>query len=315
MPAQWEDTDPELDKKELEHLYPEMAHRLQGMTEKGLTGSTTILPGFHMKERTAAELDGTLPSQGVNSPPQARYSIPKEWMRKQAAERRNRKKKSVSFSQDPPSPVEGLDEENAMSPKGSSSRRAPVGWTLGGSEDDTDNDSSAVNLEDLPEGLRKVLQGLGNTPGTDFVHRGRPSVPVAPIISGKTPPSLSGLFAGPLSTSPPAYPDSVLGESRVEVDVNNCSKREPENLVKSPQASRDCPYVTQSSGDDSSEHSRPTLWLQSSSEMGNKEPKVKQAVDGKLKRKMSLTNRVSPIVDRRTNASDTSTVCGTAIGR
>ena len=128
----------------------------------------------------------------------------------QLHEKKNDSKKVVSFVGGPPSPVEELSDEYNIS-----ENKNPLQWIIGNGSG-TNSNSSTVNLDDLPDGLRKVLQELGNAAGTDFVHHGEPKLPVEP--SSRTPASLSGLFEGPLAATKTV---SSNPNCRLQVDSNS----------------------------------------------------------------------------------------------
>ena len=164
-------------------LYPETASRLEDLTRRGLTGSTTILPGMKLKRSNSDSLT-------ANS---SRASLAQEFLRAQEMDGSGRDSKKVKFSKETVGSSDDRDEsdhEDSVfdSPKSHSdpSKHSRSSWMLdeneplialdsrsGSSETGTNSlNTPEMDRKDLPEDLYK---GLKNSPGTSLVD-GRFSV-------------------------------------------------------------------------------------------------------------------------------------------
>ena len=174
-------------------LYPETASRLEDLTRRGLTGSTTILPGMKLKRSNSDSL-----TAGSSS-----ASLTQEFLRAQEINGSGRDSKKVSFKDTRGSSDDRDDsdhEDSLFDPPGSHSDPSKYpSWMLAENEPLIALDSRSGSSEtgtsspNTPEMDRKVLskdlyKGLQNSPGTSLVD-GRFSV-----NKGKENPPLANLF-------------------------------------------------------------------------------------------------------------------------
>ena len=184
------------DERSKKSLNPDTAHRLEDLARRGMTGSTTILPGMKLKRSNSDSLT-------TNN---SRGSLP-EFFRAQGAEvngQESHVSKRVWFSDGldvsdhedsvfvrPPShsapagyprPEWMLDENEPLLQSGSN-----TGSTRSSETASTPLDSSELERRQLPEDLS---EGLKNSPGTTLVD-GRFSVQKK---SNDTPKRLANLF-------------------------------------------------------------------------------------------------------------------------
>ena len=164
-------------------LYPETASRLEDLTRRGLTGSTTILPGMKLKRSNSDTLT-------TNS---SRASLAQEFLRAQEIDGSERDSKKVKFSKETRGSCDYRDESDPedsvfVSPRSQSdpSKYSRSSWMLDENEPLIALDSRSGSTEtgtsslNTPEMDRKVLpedlyEGLKNSPGTSLVD-GRFSV-------------------------------------------------------------------------------------------------------------------------------------------
>lgn len=190
-------------------LYPETASRLEDLTRRGLTGSTTILPGMKLKRSNSDSLT-------ANS---SRASLAQEFLRAQEMEDSGRDSKKVKFSTETRGLSDDRDESDHedsvfVSPRSHSdpSKYSRPSWMLDENEPlialDSRSGSSETGTSSLntPEMDRKVLpedlyEGLKNSPGTSLVD-GRFSV-----NKKKGNPPLANLFG----TNPDGFVDHADG--------------------------------------------------------------------------------------------------------
>ena len=161
-------------------LYPETAHRLEDLARRGLTGSTTILPGMKLKRSNSDSLT-------ANS---SHASLAREFFRAQGVDgsgRDSRDSKKVWFSTETQGSSDDHDDSDHedgvfVSPlsHSASSDYPRTDWMLdenvplivsdsrpssGGS-----SETATSSLEMDPRGLPEVLyEGLKNSPGTSLV--------------------------------------------------------------------------------------------------------------------------------------------------
>jgi len=174
-------------------LYPETASRLEDLTRRGLTGSTTILPGMKLKRSNSDNLTAG----------SSRASLAQEFLRAQEIDGSGRDSKKVSFKETRGSSDDRDDsdhEDSLSDPPGSHSDPSKYpSWMLDENEPlialDSRSGSSETGTSSLntPEMDRKVLskdlyKGLQNSPGTSLVD-GR-----FPVNKGKENPPLANLF-------------------------------------------------------------------------------------------------------------------------
>lgn len=164
-------------------LYPETASRLEDLTRRGLTGSTTILPGMKLKRSNSDSLTANSSSA----------SLAQEFSRAQEKDGSKRDSKKVKFSKETRGSSDDRDESDHedsvfVSPLSNSdpSKYSRQSWMLDENEPliALDNRSgsteTATSSLNTPEMDRKVLpedlyEGLKNSPGTSLVD-GRFSV-------------------------------------------------------------------------------------------------------------------------------------------
>ena len=158
-------------------LYPETASRLEDLTRKGLTGSTTILPGMKLKRSNSDTLTGNC----------SRSSLAQELFRAQETNGNGRDSKKVKFSSETRGLSDGdneFDYEDGVfvSPRSLSdpSHYSRPTWMLDENEPlisldsrsgSSDAGTSSLNTPDmerkhLPE---DIYEGLKNSPGTSLV--------------------------------------------------------------------------------------------------------------------------------------------------
>ncbi|XP_078372341.1 uncharacterized protein LOC144656007 [Oculina patagonica] len=159
-------------------LYPETASRLEDLTRRGLTGSTTILPGMKLKRSNSDSLTAS----------NSRASLAQEFFRAQGMDSSGRDSKKVSFS----TGTRGLSDDQGesdnedsvfVSPRSHSdpSKYSRPSWMLDENEPllislDSRSGSSETGTSSLntPEMNRRALpedlfEGLKNSPGTNLV--------------------------------------------------------------------------------------------------------------------------------------------------
>ena len=158
-------------------LYPETASRLEDLTRRGLTGSTTILPGMKLKRSNSDSLTES----------NSRASLAQEFFRAQGMDTNGRDSKKVSFSTE----TRGLSNDQSESDHEDSVFVSPISlsdpssysrpsWMLDENEPlitlDSRSGSSETGTSSLntPEMNRRGVpedfyEGLKNSPGTSLV--------------------------------------------------------------------------------------------------------------------------------------------------
>lgn len=215
-------------------LYPETASRLEDLTRRGLTGSTTILPGMKLKRSNSDSLTANT----------SRASLAQEFLRAQGMDGNGRDSKKVSFSTETrglSDDQDGSDHEDSVfvSPRSLSdpSKYSRQSWMLDENEPllislDSRSGSSETGTSSLntPEMNRRVLpedlyEGLKNSPGTSLVD-GRFSVK-----KKKGKPPLASLF----DTEPGGSVDNTDGPVPPEPEQPASMPSSLQNLFGPPQ--------------------------------------------------------------------------------
>ena len=207
-------------------LYPETASRLEDLTRRGLTGSTTILPGMKLKRSNSDSLTAG----------SSRASLAQEFLRAQEIDGSGRDSKKVSFSKETRALSsddrdDSDHEDGIFVPSGSHSyppKHSRLSWMLDENEPlialDSRSGSSETGTSSLntPEMDRKVLpedryKGLKNSPGTSrvdgrfSVNKNKGNPPLANLFGGK-PDGLVDHTDGPApskSEQPASMPSSL----------------------------------------------------------------------------------------------------------
>ena len=192
-------------------LYPETANRLEDLARRGMTGSTTILPGMKMKRSNSDTLTTS----------NSRSSLAQEFFRAQGMDgsgRDSRESKKVWFSKE----TQGLsdshgdfDHENGVlvsplslsapsdysRPEWMPDENAPliVSDSRSGSRRSSDTGTSSLDLSDVdPSGFpEEICERLKNSPGTGLINGKKKT--------GDVPPSLANLFG--------SHPDRTLDQT------------------------------------------------------------------------------------------------------
>ena len=162
-----------LNTDKTEAKYPVMVHRLENMERLGLTGSTTILPGFQLKPRTSNgdSLDGA--------------------SSKSLVEMFKKRENGLNYGKSYPPMKKAVSFENNKDGN-------MVDWVLDDGDITNDLVSNGKNVDpsDMPENLLEVVQGLGDSPGTTFVSLRSPKNEIKSQV-----PSVSQVFERPRSSS------------------------------------------------------------------------------------------------------------------
>ena len=213
-----------LNTVETEARYPEVVSRMEDMEKRGLTGSTTILPGFQLKK------------DPPESPSTSSVSLVEFFKRKNGLAAGSGSQKSVTF-------------DDALA---SDSTR----WKLGSDETETDaaRASSIANPEPVPENLRQFASALEHSDGTSLVgsraqdkEKRRPGladmfgVGQQPAASAQAlshsdtslaemPQSLSSLFAMPERDSAPTSSTPTECRRCSCENVSSPSEKSPKSL-------------------------------------------------------------------------------------
>lgn len=184
------------DERSKKSLNPDTAHRLEDLARRGMTGSTTILPGMKLKRSNSDSLTtnnsrGSLPeffrAQGAEVNGQESHDSKRVWFSDGLAVSGHEdslfvRPPSHSAPAGYPRPEWMLDENEPLLQSGSN-----TGSTRSSETASTPLDSSELERTQLPEDLFK---GLKNSPGTTLVD-GRFSVQKK---SNDAPKSLANLF-------------------------------------------------------------------------------------------------------------------------
>lgn len=209
------------------NLYPETASRLEDLTRRGLTGSTTILPGMKLKRSNSAD---TLTGNS------SRASLAQDFLRAQGQDGSGRDSKKVSFSTPDDQDGSGHEDSVFVSPRSHSdpSRYSRPTWMLDENEPlisiDSRSGSSANSSHNTPETNRRGLpedlfEGLKNSPGTSLVD-GRFSV-----NKKKAKPPLASLF----DSEPGSSVDNTDGPAPPEPSQSSPVPSSLQNLFGPPQ--------------------------------------------------------------------------------
>ena len=197
------------DERSKKSLNPDTAHRLEDLARRGMTGSTTILPGMKLKRSNSDSLTtnssrGSLPeffrAQGAEVNGQESHDAKRVWFSDGLAVSDHEdsvfvRPPSLSAPAGYPRPEWMLDENEPLLQSGSN-----TGSTRSSETASTPLDSSELERRQLPEDL---FEGLKNSPGTTLID-GRFSVQKK---SNDTPKSLSNLF----NRQPEGDPDTTDG--------------------------------------------------------------------------------------------------------
>lgn len=206
-------------------LYPETASRLEDLTRRGLTGSTTILPGMKLKRSNSDSL----------SAGSSRASLAQEFLRAQEIDGSGRDSKKVSFSKEIRGSSDDRDdsdhEESIFDSPGSHSdpsKYVRPSWMLDENEPLIALDSRSASSEtgtsslNTPEMDRKAIpkdlyKGLQNSPGTSLVdgrfsvNKSKENPPLASLF-GNNPDGLVDHTDGPAPSNagqPASMPSSL----------------------------------------------------------------------------------------------------------
>ena len=219
-------------------LYPETASRLEDLTRRGLTGSTTILPGMKLKRSNSDSLTAS----------SSRASLAQEFIRAQEVDGSGRDSKKVKFSKETVGSCDNRDESEHedsvfVSPRSHSdpSKYSRSSWMLdeneplialdsrsGSSETGTNSLNTAeMDRKDLPEDLYK---GLRSSPGTSLVdgrfsvNRNKGNPPLANLF-GSNPDGLVDHTDGP---APPTTGQPVSMPSSLQTLFSPPQNANPE---------------------------------------------------------------------------------------
>jgi len=231
-------------------LYPETASRLEDLTRRGLTGSTTILPGMKLKRSNSDSLTAS----------SSRASLAQELLRAQEVDGSGRDSKKVKFSKETLGSSDDRDESDYedsvfVSPGTHSdpSKYSRPSWMLDENEPLIALDSRSGSYEtgtsslNTPELDRKVLpedlyKGLKNSPGTSLVdgrfsvNKNKGNLPLANLF-GRNPDGLVDHTDGPApsnSGQPVSMPSSLQNlfgppqNANREKPAPSCSSSLPE---------------------------------------------------------------------------------------